>query len=63
MIKELTKDLYLKWQKDKTKFLNAEGVNIVVPLYYGFRGIKDGDCDGLKEGIKLLNEFKKYEDL
>jgi hypothetical protein len=63
IIQEVTKDLYLKWAKDKTKFPNAEGVNIVVPLYHGFRGIKDGDCDGLKEGIKLLNEFKKYEDL
>lgn len=63
VIEKLTENLYLKWAKDKTKFPNAEGVNIVVPLYYGFRGIKDGDCDGLKEGIKLLNEFKKYEDL
>lgn len=63
VIEKLTKNLYLKWAEDKTKFPNAEGVNIDVPLYYGFRGIKDGDCDGLKEGIKLLNEFKKYEDL
>ena len=63
VIDDLTKDLYLKWAKDKTKFLNAEGVNMSVPLYRGFRGINYGDCDGLKEGIKLLNEFKKYEDL
>jgi len=59
----LTKDLYLKWGKDKTKFLNAEGEDMSEPLYYGFKGIHNGDCDGLKEGIKLLNEFKKYEDL
>lgn len=62
-IDDLTKDLYLKWAKDKTKFLNAEGEDMSVPLYRGFRGINHGDCDGLKEGIKLLNEFKKYEDL
>lgn len=59
----LTKNLYLKWGKDKTKFLNAEGEDMSEPLYYGFKGIHNGDCDGLKEGIKLLNEFKKYEDL
>lgn len=63
IIQELTKNLYLKWLGDDTRFLNAEGEDISVPLYVGFKGIKDGDCDGLKEGIKLLNEFKKYEDL
>lgn len=63
IIRELTQDLYLKWRKHNTKFLNAEGVDMSVPLYIGFEGIRDGDCYGLKEGIKLLNEFKKYEDL
>lgn len=63
IINELNRNLYFKWHKDNTQFLNAEGVDMSVPLYIGFSGIGDGDCDGLKEGIKLLNEFKKYEDL
>lgn len=60
---EMTKELILKWTEDKTKFPNAEGVDMGTVLFYGFDGIYGGKCSSLNRGIKLLNEFKKYEDL
>ena len=63
LIIDMTKELILKWTEDKTKFPNAEGVDMGTVLFYGFDGIYGGKCSSLNRGIKLLNEFKKYEDL